>query len=737
MEQKNLMRGMQRLRAFAAGACLAGLLMQTACTDDDDREPVPAGIEQSILAGAKFFSDSSTDVVLSWHFEDNSGDTSVDDSSTYNHDGGYAYSPTTTSGRFGYGIALESGPLHTSDGDNLFVESTSDLNFGTGSFSAGMWVKVPDISDDQVLILKGRIELWAWNFGTFYANIHGATSYPRAELLSTTRYDDNNWHHVMMVRDASADLLKLYVDGNLENSTDDSSYDVSSVYPFYVGMNLDGVVDDVLVTKVALSSSQVCEVSGGTYNGTSCVRLIGSWTFNDTGDNTADDSSWGNNKGTVIGATETTGYLGSSWSFDGSGDYVRVNDADRLDFGTGSFAITTWVKTNTNAIDDLVEKITTTTGYSLQVLSNGTLQGLVAQNSYLDEYEDVVSNSTINDNTWHHIAFIRDVSEDLLKIYVDGVLDATDDNSNYDISNSSALYFGADAQTVAGTGGPYWYTGKLDEVRLYDKALSASEVCSTAGGYYSGGNCDLSGVPYCRDNLVSYWTFNSGTVSAGSFNDFMSLQQAVPGYDATQDASGATGYGAVFDGDNDYLFTDYNANYQIQRSVSVASWVKLSNASRDYYEGFVANFANDCGGQGGSYILRKIRGSGGGDQGKLSFDICADNGSYQHYARSSFVAASNTWYHLVGVYDYDAHLIKLYVNGVQEATADVSTSRLLATNKSYGRIRIGSDTSGDSTYQDATYGRVDEAAIWNRALTADEVGIIYQRSATDDLSYCD
>jgi hypothetical protein len=109
-------------------------------------------------------------------------------------------------------------------------------------------------------------------------------------------------------------------------------------------------------------------------------------------------------------------------------------------------------------------------GYKLELLANGTARATIA--SATTTYT-VSSSNTINDNVWHHVetTFDRDGN---MTIYVDGKdrgSTSISGISSADISNSASLYAGVDY-----TGAANYFSGSLDDIRIYNYARSPAEV---------------------------------------------------------------------------------------------------------------------------------------------------------------------------------------------------------------------------------------------------------------------
>jgi hypothetical protein len=205
--------------------------------------------------------------------------------------------------------------------------------------------------------------------------------------------------------------------------------------------------------------------------------LISHWKFDETGGTIVADSKDGN-PGTIYGAASwSAGKLGNALNFNGTNTYVDVGDKDNLDFGaTTSFTIAAWIKaiqTPQGGAIVLKRRVggegTFYEGYKF-VLSNNKLYLGMQDNS--GNRKDIFGNTVVADNQWHHIAAVRDVSSDKLYLYLDGEPDATPvtDNTTGTLATSQSFWIGRQ---------PYYnsyFNGGIDDVRIYNQALSAEEV---------------------------------------------------------------------------------------------------------------------------------------------------------------------------------------------------------------------------------------------------------------------
>lgn len=202
-------------------------------------------------------------------------------------------------------------------------------------------------------------------------------------------------------------------------------------------------------------------------------NLIAHWKLDDANGTTALDSAGANN-GTIAGNPAwTTGQIDGALSFDGDGDYVQGSTSP-FDFENAVFTVSLWFKTN-GASQVIIAEGGDSGGWRIGTGGNGS-EGrlkvqLKASGSAADAYTATTQNA-YNDNAWHHVAAVvttstTEASGNSALIYVDGTLvNATE--------TQVSAYGASSANWVIG--GPVFFNGLLDDVRIYDNALSADDV---------------------------------------------------------------------------------------------------------------------------------------------------------------------------------------------------------------------------------------------------------------------
>lgn len=194
--------------------------------------------------------------------------------------------------------------------------------------------------------------------------------------------------------------------------------------------------------------------------------LVGYWKFDEGSGTTAYDSSGYNNHGTLYnGPTWATGKVGGALSFDGVNDYVGT--LHYMDLANKDFTMIAWVKIN-------VERQGGDHSIFLRHYYGGQTCGalhFVIRNSkpYYGLYGcDFMGSTYIEVGQWYHFAFVNNNSNSITdKIFINGSLDS---------HSIRSPYVGAPTQVTIGGGVHSTINGLIDEVRIYNRALSDAEI---------------------------------------------------------------------------------------------------------------------------------------------------------------------------------------------------------------------------------------------------------------------
>ena len=200
------------------------------------------------------------------------------------------------------------------------------------------------------------------------------------------------------------------------------------------------------------------------YNASEEKGELSIWHFDETSGSIAYDSI-GNYNGTVNGASWVSGISGSALSFDGINDYVDISDSNNFNLGdTISFEV--WVYPTDQKTSKIVQK-GDWDGHGLGQDNWNGWKGEI----YIDgdkKYSVAWEEGRPDLNTWYHLVLTYDGS--YLRLYVNGTeVDNETVSGNLRV-NSRNIFIGSDG------GVQKFFNGIIDEVTIYNKAISANEI---------------------------------------------------------------------------------------------------------------------------------------------------------------------------------------------------------------------------------------------------------------------
>ena len=294
------------------------------------------------------------------------------------------------------------------------------------------------------------------------------------KTVDPTKLQKGAWSHVALTFDGSQ--LRLYVNGGLV-STHAAEGAGSSTGPLSIGCarewgdGFKGAIDEVGIYDRALSAA---EVTAGMTEPTGTPRApVAAWSFDEGSGTTAHDATGDGHEGTVEGPKWTAGKFGSGLEFDGeASDCVSVPNSAQLQLG-GDFTLEAWVKPAASGESEpIIFKETpwfTSYGIYFGLSETGHLEGYVGEEW---ELEKTVDPTKLQKGAWSHVALTFDGSQ--LRLYVNGGLVSTHAAEGAG-SSTGPLSIGCAREWGDG------FKGAIDEVGIYDRALSAEEVASDEG----------------------------------------------------------------------------------------------------------------------------------------------------------------------------------------------------------------------------------------------------------------
>jgi len=325
-------------------------------------------------------------------------------------------------------------------------------------------------------VLSPSGKLLAYTYGTE----------PQEWFSSVNSVPLNEWVHVAFTYDGAT--IKIYINGLVDASGSRTGGITitgewaaigrvgiqGGVETQYGARAFEGIIDEVRISNVART----------TFDLTSAPSLDGNtvalWHFDEgTGDVVddvadtphADDGTICGASWTGIGPTWTAGKFGNALLFDGMDDLVRIVPASTSLDITDTITIEAWIKPSSpySIHGDIVRR---QKGYELCLLTNGKIE-IAFPYTGPSGWWDSTSTIPIPAGDYYHVAFTydKDGGANNLKIYVNGLLDAQHTVTGA-LQPEGILGIGA----VTDGGSYWWFDGIIDEVRIWDQALTADQV---------------------------------------------------------------------------------------------------------------------------------------------------------------------------------------------------------------------------------------------------------------------
>jgi hypothetical protein len=457
--------------------------------------------------------------------------------------------------------------------------------------------------------------------------------------------------------------------------------------------------------KAFLTTLIVCIaflIQSSTCDAASCVQMPGlvSWW---PAEGNPLDATGGNSGALLNGATFAPGKFGQAFSLNGTGAHVRIADNANLHL-TNGLTLALWVyPTASGAYQNIISKwdvpFAYQKSYAMAIHPNGRFYITVCANG--DESAGpsliLLNTNTVPLNQWTHVAATYDGAT--MKVYFNGQLEnqAAFPNGIYPGTNDLAI--GATVGGVPAGQYAYPFSGQIDEPAIYNRALSAGEI-QALYACQPPPNCVLGSGP------VSWWAAENNAEDSAGGNSGVLLNGATFAPGKYGQAFSLTGGAHVRIADNPSL--------HLTNGLTLAAWVYPSPAGDNYHIFGKWDVVFDYQKSYETWL------SGG----KFIFSVCANGdellGPHADLVSVSSVPA-NQWTYVAAT--YDGSKMRVYINGHLDNQAAFPYGIFPGTND----LAIGAIVGGvpDGQYLYSFSGQIDDAAIYNRALTPLEIQQIY------------
>jgi len=382
-----------------------------------------------------------------WPLNETSGTNAPDESGNGND--GTITTPVWASGISGN--ALKADQVSIPDADVLDISD---------NISISLWMKIDSYHTNYAETLGKQTnttdsQFNMYLFGDYEGNgdegrlrFYGTAGGSWKELSALTgKLNLDQWYHIVWVYNSTIGG-QLYLDGEAYGGLTRSGTLATNNQSIISGL-VHEYIDEVRIYNKALTADEVKALH---------------------------DFPAGGNHGTVYGASLTTGKFGKCYSFDGVDDYI---DLPILPLSAaGDFTVGAWINRASLTSDEGTETVVSleeSVGYCRLEWgdSDNTLYGYFNDGSS----HHFIGKTVISSSEWYHVAYTK--SGNNFAFYVNGILKGTDTGSINAGDGIEAIGCRAN-----GTGYDYNWNGLIDQVQIYNKALSQSDIKRIMLGFH-------------------------------------------------------------------------------------------------------------------------------------------------------------------------------------------------------------------------------------------------------------
>lgn len=651
--------------------------------------------------------------------------------------------PTWGAGKIGKGLTFDGTDDYVNAGN---ASSINNVFANGGTVSAWIYLTSGFNTSGAYVINKYDGNVTGWAFGVYnvsgtpfmYQRFSGTTAFWESQTATVPL---NTWTHLAVAynNSSNANVPTLYINGQsvaITSSSPTGSATNDSSVNMYLGngatfdRQFNGSIDEVRIYNRALSATEVAALyrqtgiekkSSNRLNQYNLVTsgLVGYWSFNsaDVSGTTVTDRGSSAHNGTLNNTpTVVAGKSLEAYQFNGSSQTMQISATNSPFRQTSALSYSLWAKINSTGGQVMGRSTANGNGHGGLYFNSSTLYfGWTPSTPQTDTF---ISGSGLRftPGQWYHLGFTMNYSTGAYALYVNGNAVPTT------ISQSVTNYAPSTGQDYSSgsydyIGGRYvnslsYFDGSLDEVRLYNRVLSANEVLQL---YHVGVvkyNISSAGS-IGTSNLVGWWTFDGNKLTTTTATDSSPSAGNGTLTNGPVPTLGKIGQALNFDGTDDYVDGGISSIFNFGSSdFTITLWVYPTNVTAGQYKALIgthqgSNYAN---GRGWSIVMNVDNG------GDLYFVAGNDTSTPWEIAYGINAGLPiNQWTHII--ITRSGNSFQWYKNGLAVASGMTDTDSI--GNATYN-LQIGN--TGNERY---FTGSIDDVRIYNKALSAGEVGQLY------------
>jgi len=402
------------------------------------------------------------------------------------------------------------------------------------------------------------------------------------------------------------------------------------------------------------------------------------------------------------------GKYGGAAYFNGSNGKIDIGTLGNIFINNFSFSL--WFNLNTIASSGIATLFTTFEDYYCYAFIRDSDKKVEVRVENASTGYAIKSTSTFGTyGVWHHLAVTKS-SSDGLKIYINGSLENTDATATVDLRTMNGDNL-IGAYNSAGTT-QYYLEGKIDQLRIFSKSLSSSEVSTL---YAETVDTVASLDPLSEDTTDTLQVF--GDTSCLALYKFENDETDVSGnYNGTgtsiQYAAGRYGQSAVFNGSSSVITLPSALSDGSTTDASCISFWFFTGAeiTSSTTNNEIMNFA-----QSSSNFGKIALGSTTGNFGSETISVTSDVTDQYTYSKTNIPAG---WNHVVVQWNSSNTKWDIYVNNVAHTTYTFGTNE-------QGKFALKFGQRSTFYYT----GRLDQIRVFNKILSTSEIKTLYEENS--------
>ncbi len=398
------------------------------------------------------------------------------------------------------------------------------------------------------------------------------------------------------------------------------------------------------------------------------------------------------------------GVVGTGLSLNGTDAYAST-DIPVIDTSAG-FAVSAWVRPT--EIPDHAAIIATQPGNyrpGFELYYSSDLKRWVFNQYTADSQDAGIARAMapqpggVTAGEWTHLVGAYDSVAKVLQLYVNGKLAG---QTPYTTAWNARRGLQLGAGSYTGNPGAF-FPGSLDEIQIFDRAVSAGEVTRLFNKERLSGPGRPARAAFPLDE-------EAGTKQVTGHGDVL---PAVFHGGAQPGRPGVAGNALTLDGKDGYASVAA-PHVDTSRSYAVTAWARVTDATRNQTVvgqdgGFLSAFYLSYETFGGVWSVR------------LATKDATDGGLTAQRVASTQKAALGQWTHLAAVHDTVAGTVSLYVNGVLQGSAAAPGAW-----RGDGAVQIGRALYRGA-YADHLAGQIDDVRIFDRPVSEGEIHQLFQQ----------